>query len=776
MDKKFIEDNNKHIKLSVIVAVYNIKEYLNDCLRSLAEQNVKNVEFIIVDDGSTDGSSQICDQWALIDKRFIVIHQKNKGLFLAREVGILKSNGERIIFLDGDDILAKNALNDMLKLIKKCNADIIQFSSRPFNCIDNKQYRDISNYLYTYNKKIERNINIAKSIFVDKNIRWTIWNKIYSAKILKKTCINICDFKCISAEDVYRMFLISYFADTFYSYKTKPLYFYRVNSGISTRKQNLSTFLSHLQYYKIILNINRFLQLNNASTEWYNYLNFMQEYLYASLICIMSNLSETDFQQAFLLFYEKYDIIYCLPWLEQFFIGKQNKLASAYFQSQQKNYINKPISNLNTSKRTIGIFYHRYYNGGIERVISLQIPLFVKLGYNIVLFTEEINKNIEYSLPTDIIRVQLPVSYTQKRADVFQASIKKYNISIVCHHATSSIRLLFDLILLRKTGVRIILTAHEMSCCFMALKAIYPFDRVAVYRLADILLTLSLSEECFYKLCGINTRYLPNPIKYIDKSEITPIDQRTPTVLWVGRISKEKNYKDALKILKVVVNNNKDVVCYIVGSGGIKDNIYLNLFIKIHHLKNNIIHVPYTKDVDFFYKKASVHLVTSSCESFSMVIVEGKAYGLPLVTYDLPTLEVLKNGKGSVRIELHNIQEAADAVLKIIKNREYAKQLAHEARESIEPFLHFDQEKAWSEIFDIATRQSTKVIENNEKNISLFWHNLISMYNEGLFSRPSTKQKLKFLIKRILTYFLPLGSLRRRIAIRIYYSVILNKK
>ena len=75
-------NKEKNIKLSIIVSVYNVKEYLEDCLRSLSEQNIQNVEFIIVDDGSTDGSSEICDHWGLYDKRFTIIHQENKKLNL----------------------------------------------------------------------------------------------------------------------------------------------------------------------------------------------------------------------------------------------------------------------------------------------------------------------------------------------------------------------------------------------------------------------------------------------------------------------------------------------------------------------------------------------------------------------------------------------------------------------------------------------------------------------------------------------------------------------
>ena len=767
------------IKLSVIVSVYNVKLYLNECLKSLAEQSTHDVEFIIVDDGSTDGSSNICDKWGLYDKRFIIIHHyENKGLFLARETGILKSRGERIIFLDGDDFLVKDAIQNIFLLINKCDADIIQFSSIPFNAKNKYQYKNVAKYLYNDNKIINDNTNIARALFIDKTIKWTLWNKIYNSKLLKKSCIGFCNYKCIAAEDIYRMFLISFYSKTFYSYKTKPLYFYRLNTGISTKKATLYTFNSYMQHTKIVSNIYSFLQQEHASPEWYDFLNSVKTHLYSELIYIMSTLPKEEFYCAFQLFKKEYDIIYCIKWLEMYFLQKQNELATAYAISQKNKIINNKTCVSYNNKPTIGIFYKRYYNGGVERVISLQIKLFIKLGYNIVLFTEEIKEEKEYNLPNSVKRVQLPISYMQNRADVFKSAIKTYNISILCHHGTSSKRLIFDIILLRETGVHIILTAHELTSYYFAQNKKYLFDRVTIYKIADILLTLSSSERLFYQTCGVNTLYIPNPIANIDRSNITPVLQREPIVLWVGRISKEKNYKEALKIFKILVNKNNNITCHIVGSGSIKNNIYVRLFIYFNKLNKKIIYTPYTKDIDCFYKKASVLLVTSSFESFPMVVVEGKLYGLPLVTYELPTVEILKDNRGYVCIERHNIKEAADAVLKILEDKEYANCLSHEARESIEPFLHFYFEKKWSEILNNPSMQYSKVEKIDSNNMCLFWKTLLSMYHEGLISRPDFKEQFKEfiidfkpVIKKLLTYLLPINSRRRNIVLNIYHSI-----
>ena len=768
-------NKEKNIKLSIIVSVYNVKEYLEDCLRSLSEQNIQNVEFIIVDDGSTDGSSEICDHWGLYDKRFTIIHQENKGTLLARKVGILKSKGERIIFIDGDDLLAKNALRSIIQLIKICNSDIIQFSSSPFNCINNRQYKEVKKYINTSCKNINRNIDISESIFIKKTINWTVWNKVYNSKILKKVCKYIDDIYCISYEDMYFLFLISFFSNTFSSYKTKPLYYYRYNAGISTKKQNLQNVSIHIQNAKILLNIDIFLQHEHASYEWYKCFNAIKEHMYSSLIYIISKLSKNDLKEAFNLFYNEYDIIYSLPWIETNFIERQNEIAISYIFTK-KLHTYKIEKNLQL-KKTIGIFYHRYYNGGVEQVISRHILLFTKLGYRIIFFTEEINEQQEYFLPKDIVRIHVPRSYKQNRADVFISAIKKYNISIFCHHATSSLYLLFDLILLREMGCHIILISHEVTDFLFALNIKYFVNKVLVYKMADTVLVLSKSEERFYQQCGINACYIPNPINNVTKQDIIPISKRNPVVIWIGRLENNaKNYRDALKILKTVVIKNNEAVGYIIGSGNFKDNFYVKFFIKFNRLKGKLIHIPYTKEVKNFYKKASVHLVTSSFESFGLVIAEGKLYGIPLVTYDLPVVELLKNNKGYVRVERHNIQDAAEEILKILRDKKYAERLSQEARESISHFIQFDQEKTWSEILKNPCRKYVNIDEKDANNMCLFWSNVIDMYNEGLLYRTSsieflkhTLLKIKYIVKNILSIFLPLGSQRRIIIVKMYY-------
>lgn len=104
---------NKQPLVSVIVPVYNIKNYVEDCLNSICAQSYDNLEIIVVDDGSTDGSDKICDFLETKDKRIKVFHKKNEGLSEARNFGIEKAKGEILAFVDGDDQILKNFIERM---------------------------------------------------------------------------------------------------------------------------------------------------------------------------------------------------------------------------------------------------------------------------------------------------------------------------------------------------------------------------------------------------------------------------------------------------------------------------------------------------------------------------------------------------------------------------------------------------------------------------------------------------------------------------------------
>lgn len=110
--------------VSVIVPVYKVEAFLQKCLQSIDNQSYKNLEIILVDDGSPDQCGRICDEFAARKKNVIVVHQDNQGLSASRNIGVSVSKGEYIVFVDSDDFISDNHIEYLLNLILKYNADI----------------------------------------------------------------------------------------------------------------------------------------------------------------------------------------------------------------------------------------------------------------------------------------------------------------------------------------------------------------------------------------------------------------------------------------------------------------------------------------------------------------------------------------------------------------------------------------------------------------------------------------------------------------------------
>lgn len=115
----------KDYKISIIIPVYNVEDYLSECVDSILNQTYENYEVLLIDDGSTDKSPQICDTYSEKNNKISVIHTRNRGLSAARNLGTEKAQGEYIFYLDSDDYVENNVLERMFKIVEQDNADIV---------------------------------------------------------------------------------------------------------------------------------------------------------------------------------------------------------------------------------------------------------------------------------------------------------------------------------------------------------------------------------------------------------------------------------------------------------------------------------------------------------------------------------------------------------------------------------------------------------------------------------------------------------------------------
>lgn len=148
--------------ISVIIPVYNVEEYLRECVDSVINQIYKNTEIILVDDGSTDSSGEICDEYVERDERVSVIHQKNGGLSAARNTGLANAGGKYIYFLDSDDYIAPNALDALYGIAEKDNSEVVFFDAVSF--ADTSDFTVNQNYVRKNAYKTDTGYNIFKAL------------------------------------------------------------------------------------------------------------------------------------------------------------------------------------------------------------------------------------------------------------------------------------------------------------------------------------------------------------------------------------------------------------------------------------------------------------------------------------------------------------------------------------------------------------------------------------------------------------------------------------
>ena len=216
-----------NMKVSIIVPVYNVEQYLRECLKSLINQTEKDIEIILVDDGSTDKSGDICDEYAKRDRRISVIHQKNQGQSAARNKGLEISCGEYVMFVDSDDYIVADACKTLYLVAISHNADIVSADIlNEKDKIKNPDFRKINN----------ENTLVSTCEFLREKIETMTYDIVPWLYFVKREFINKSKLRFLEGyfyeDQLWTLQLLSSHANIV---KIRyPFYYYRINRAGST--------------------------------------------------------------------------------------------------------------------------------------------------------------------------------------------------------------------------------------------------------------------------------------------------------------------------------------------------------------------------------------------------------------------------------------------------------------------------------------------------------------------------------------------------------------
>ena len=266
---------NEEIKVSVIIPVYNVEKYISRCLDSVINQTLKQIEILVINDGTKDNSFEICKQYALKDSRIKLFSKENEGLGLTRNYGIKRAKGEYIAFLDSDDFIDLDFYEKLYNDAKKNNTDasftniklytetgeIIQKDVMPFksNVVSSKKF--MYNLLHVEDKK-----EYGKNY-----MGMSVWRSIYKKEILDKNNIIFESERKFISEDI--IFNIDFcMASKKISFIDNTYYYYCINGNSLTTTYKKDRFEKDIILYKeLIRRLKSYNEYNNVKKGLSNY-------------------------------------------------------------------------------------------------------------------------------------------------------------------------------------------------------------------------------------------------------------------------------------------------------------------------------------------------------------------------------------------------------------------------------------------------------------------------------------------------------------------------
>ena len=197
-------------KVSIIIPIYNVEIHLDKCISSIINQTYQNIEIILINDGSTDGSENICLKYASFDQRIKYFYKQNGGLSSARNFGLNKFSGDYVLFVDSDDSIALNTIKLLIELVNKHQLKVLEFKSSRVEENKSKETNELK--IQNYNEAAKRIIQ---------NGTFFAWNKLYHSSIIEEVFFienQIYEDILFTFNTFYRANKIGFLDSVFYYY------------------------------------------------------------------------------------------------------------------------------------------------------------------------------------------------------------------------------------------------------------------------------------------------------------------------------------------------------------------------------------------------------------------------------------------------------------------------------------------------------------------------------------------------------------------------------
>lgn len=670
--------------VSVIVTNSDNELYLEKCIASVTGQTLKDIEIVIVDDASSDGSAAIIQNLAATDERIKYVHfDKKQGLHISRMAGVKIASGRYIMFLNSSDYYLPNACEVAFNWAIH-GYDIVNFATNVMYTWLAEPHIMQKNYSELTELREEEFVTyeIMDKLFHHKNLSCSLDNKIFLSGLCKKAFAKMQPCHTNRSADQYEMLVL---ASSARNLKTIGDRVYCLRYGVGTSSA-VPTLSDLLQEGNVIAGIEAYALRNNT----YSYAKKIKQIV---LDETLSQFMDNDFDADIDKFFERLISQYGALFIAQRFMHK-------YYEQWGKvaKKFCRYMPEIKTNPRKIGIHCANLTCGRTQTDLENLLYALRQAGYEVEIFIE--NRSDDKIVPG----IDAPVHKIHAGTfdvndddkghleshlkDLFE-KIQALQIDAMYFMGSNAVNFLWDIILLHCMRKPVIASMTTEPIWYFTRRNRYSArDSLQVLSCVDKLITLSRYGELYFRSNYVNADYVPNGVK--DKFFEGPINYDATNLVFVGRICDfdQKHTLDALRILFTVLTEFPGVHMTFVGDCGDSQSENMRRLYELGSELNILENIHVTGWVDDpapLLRQAGIMIVTSNRESFSNVIVEAQACGLPVVTYDLP-IEPINDNEAIITVPQGDYEAAAKQVIALLKDKSRRNQLQDIARERARRF------------------------------------------------------------------------------------------
>ena len=686
----------KKILISVVIPVDYGWEKPEGCLSSLRNQTLQQIEIILAcDKNLTEETMRKIRAAAAPDPRTRIIFRDSSGNSSAA-TGAGASRGQFILFLKSEDRLIPSACDVLYRRMKKSGCGMLHFSIEPAE----------------KEKKIRG--NLLKACFEKDSFQPELFHTVLPGETVRKMANIESGDGFPAAQEAFLLFLVlSEIQNGLEPGAEMGSLYSRDHEGAETSYLTKEELHKNGIQLKISERFRAFLREEKKNDQY--------ESAADSLVRILIG---DSLKRLCMRAYRKDRMDGLNEMLKHISTEKLVQgMAQEYYLREEEVLDLATLLIGKTEKprsiQTVGAFYPRLKNGGVQRVMAQLAGIWSGAGYRVVILTEE-EQTDEYILPEGTVRRCLSpfdglgTERKNKIADrIYQISqiIQEEKIDLLVYHQWLSDSILWDLMAVKIGGALFGIYCHNVFSIPLVEKMMHAYKTMPeIYPLADGVIVLSETDKTYWSQYCSRVFLVVNPLPF-EQMRKEPANLKNHKVLWVGRFSKEKRPEDAIEVMRWVCGEVPDAELIMVGGNNPEAETSLREMAAEAGIENKIRFTGFQRDVDPYYQEASVFLMTSEYEGFSLVICEAQLRGLPVVGYNLFYLSVLETGKGSILAPIGKTAEIAEGIIHLFQSPEEYARLSKEALENMAR-LNINLEERWRDIFGAMLQEKTEPEQN----------------------------------------------------------------